>query len=128
MRADDTPVSIFEIIEVIGEGNAFKMIREFGGTTVRLPAKCNLTVDHPMAICIGLDEFTKLLNVIGGARWLYIARCTRSILNKRNQEIVKRYSAGEKVNNLARNYHLSDRQIWTILGRTAIDDRQQSFF
>jgi hypothetical protein len=131
MSAEDTtiiPVSILEIIEVIGEGAALKLVREFGGTTVRLPAKCNLTEDHPIAICIGLDELTKLLKVIGGARWLHIARCTRRILNQRNQEIVKSYSSGEKVNNLARHYHLSDRQIWTILGRTAIDDRQQSFF
>jgi len=123
-----TPASILEIIEVIGEGAALKLVKEFGGTTVRLPAKCNLTEDNPIARCIGLDTLTALLKVIGGGRWLHIAQCSRGLLAQRNQEIVKRYSAGEKVDNLVRRFRISDRHIWNILGSTAIDDRQQSFF
>jgi hypothetical protein len=122
------PASILEIIDVIGEGAALKLVKEFGGTTVRLPAKCNLSEDHPIARCIGLDLLTMLLKVIGGSRWLHIAQCSRGLLAQRNQEIVKRYSDGEKVRNLARNFHISDRQVWTILGSTAIDDSQQRLF
>ena len=122
------PASILEIIEVIGEGAALKLVQEFGGTTVRLPAKCNLNEGHPIARCIGLDTLTELLKVIGGGRWLHIAQCKRGLIAQRNQEIVKLYSAGEKVNNLVRRFHISDRHIWNILGSTALDDKQQSFF
>ncbi len=133
------PVNLLEIIEVIGEAAALKLVERFGGTTARLPAIKNINDDHPLAQCIGVLLLTKLvLNIgnakghgqAGGGRWLYIAKCARSLRESRNREIVTLYCPPNNVPvvELARRYHLSDRQIWNILGSTVVDDRQVSLF
>lgn len=123
-----TPVNLLEIVEVIGEAAALKLVARFGGTTPRLPALRNLASDHPLAQCIGIEALTRLVTETGGGRWLYVARCHKGMMQQRNRNIVQAYSGGEKVESLARRYHLSDRRIWDILGSTVVDDRQQTFF
>lgn len=123
-----TPLNLLEIIEVIGEAAALKLVERFGGTTQRLPALRNITADHPLAQCIGVDVLATLVKTINGGRWLYVAQCKRGLIAQRNREIVQRYSAGERVDALALRYRLSDRQIWNILGSTVVDDRQQGLF
>ena len=122
-----TPVTILEIVEIIGEGAALKLVERFGGQTVRIPALRNVNEDHPLAQCIGIELLTKLSKARGGS-WMYVAKCDRGLRQQRNVEIVKHYSDGVKVDVLVRRYFLSDRQIWNILGSTVIDNRQQSFF
>ncbi len=46
----------------------------------------------------------------------------------RNRWIIERYTAGEKVSDIARDVGLSSRQIWTILGRDPDNDRQLKLF
>ena len=123
-----TQVNLLEIVEVIGDAAALKIVESFGGTTLRLPAIRNITDDHPIAQCIGLVALTELVKITGGSRWLYVARCARGMREARNQEIVRLYSSGTPVDELARRYHLSDRQIWNILGNTVVDDKQESLF
>ena len=123
-----TPANLLEIIEVIGEAAALQLVERFGGTTVRLPVLRNITADHPLARCIGIELLTVMVKAVGGGRWLYIPRCARGLREARNREIVERYSAGEKVDNLARRYSISDRHIWNILGSTVVDDRQAGLF
>lgn len=122
------PVNLLEIIEVIGEAAALKLVERFGGTTPRLPALRNVNAEHPLAQCIGLAPLTELVKITGGGRWLYVAKCARGLREARNREIVKLYSDGVPVTELALRYHLSDRQIWNILGSTIVDDRQVSLF
>lgn len=122
------PVNLLEIVEVIGEAAALKLVERFGGTTPRLPALRNITAEHPLAQCIGVKALTLLATETGGGRWLYVAKCARGLREARNREIVQRYSDGIPVNELALRYHLSDRQIWNILGSTVVDDRQVSLF
>lgn len=124
----NTPVSLLEIVEVIGETDALKIVERFGGTTPRLPALRNITAEHPMAQCIGVDRLTLLVNKIGGGRWLYVAKCARGLRETRNREIVQKYSNGTPVDELARSYYMSDRHVWRILGSTVMDDRQVSLF
>jgi hypothetical protein len=121
------PVSLLEIIEVIGEAAALKLVERFGGTTPRLPASRNITPDHPLAMCIGDELLTALVEVTGGARWLYIPRCAKGLRERRNREIVLATDA-EPVNAVARRYNLSDRQVWNILKNTVVDDRQAGLF
>lgn len=123
-----TPVNLLEIIEIIGEAAALKLVAQYGGTTPRLPAIRNITPDHPLARCIGIEALTRLVIETGGGRWLYVARCHKGMMAQRNRAIVEAYSSGEKVESLARRHHLSDRRVWDILGSTVMDDRQQSFF
>ena len=127
------PLNLQEVINVIGEAAALKLVECFGGTSPRLPAIRNINDDHPMAQCIGVDLLTKLVTATGGGRWLYVAKCARFMRETRNREIVRLYSlhcdndeAGMSVAELALKYQLSDRQIWNILGSTVIDDRQVS--
>lgn len=123
-----TPVNLLEIVEVIGEAAALKLVERFGGTTPRLPALRNITAEHPLAQCIGIGALTELAKVTGGGRWLYVAKCARGLREARNREIVLLYSDGVPVVELAQRYHLCDRQIWNILGSTVVDDRQVSLF
>lgn len=122
------PVNLLEIVEVIGEAPALKLVERFGGTSPRLPALRNIDDDNQLAQCIGIEALTELVKVTGGGRWLYVARCARGLREARNREIVQLYSDGVPVDELARRYHLSDRQIWNILGSTVVDDRQVSLF
>lgn len=122
------PVNLLEIIEIIGEAAALKLVERFGGTTPRLPAIKNINADHPLAQCIGIETLTILAKETGGGRWLYVAKCARGLREARNRDIVALYTDGVKVEELARRYHLSDRQIWNILGSTVVDDRQAGLF
>jgi hypothetical protein len=122
------PVNLLEIVEIIGEAAALKLVERFGGTTPRLPALRNINAEHPLAQCIGVEALTSLAKATGGGRWLYVARCARGLREQRNREIVSLYSQDVPVEELARRYHLSDRQIWNILGSTVVDDRQGGLF
>lgn len=128
--AAQTPVNLLEIVEVIGEAAALKLVERFGGTTPRLPALRNINHDHPLAQCIGVEALTALAKVTGGGRWLYVAKCARGLREARNREIVTLYSPPNSVPvaELALRYRLSDRQIWNILGSTVVDDRQGGLF
>ncbi len=122
------PVNLLEIVEIIGESAALKLVERFGGTTPRLPALRNINAEHPLSQCIGIDALTSLVKQTGGGRWLYVAKCARGLREARNREIVQLYSQGVPVDELARRYHLSDRWIWNILGSTVMDDKQVSLF
>lgn len=127
MNVATAPINLLEIIEIIGEAAALKLVERFGGTTPRLPALRNVNADHPLALCIGIEALTELAKA-GGGRWMYVAKCARGLREARNREIVQLYSDGVPVVELALRYHLSDRQIWNILGSTVVDDRQVSLF
>ncbi len=124
-----TPVNLLEIIEVIGEAAALKLVEEFGGQRIRIPALSNATEDHPLAQCIGQDALRRLIGLDGG-RWMYVAKCARGLREQRDREIVRLYGPPNDVpvNELARQYNLSYRRIEQILGCTVVDDRQVSLF
>lgn len=130
MNTTTAPVNLLEVVEIIGEAAGLKLVERFGGTTPRLPALRNVNAEHPLAQCIGLAALTELVKITGGGRWLYVARCARGLREARNREIVTLYSPPNNVSvaELALRYHLSDRQIWNILGSTVVDDRQVSLF
>ena len=123
-----TPVSLLEIIEVTGEASALKLVKAFGGKTVRLPAIRNINAENELAQCIGIEALSTICRETGGGRWLYIPKCQRGLIQERNRKIVEEYSSGIKVRELVTRYHVCDRQIWNILGSTVVDDRQVSLF
>lgn len=128
VAAISSSVTLTEIVEVIGEAAALKLVHKYGGTSPRLPALRNCTTEHDLAVVIGLDLLTKLVVVTGGARWLYVPKCAKGLREARNREIVAAYTAGEPVEVIARRYNLSDRQVWNILKQTVVDDGQSSLF
>lgn len=46
----------------------------------------------------------------------------------RDRWVIEMYTNGARVAEIARVVHLSERQVWTILGREPEDDRQLSLF
>lgn len=46
----------------------------------------------------------------------------------RDRRVIELYSAGMRVPEIARLVHLSERQVWTVLGREPEDDRQMKLF
>lgn len=121
------PINILEIVGIIGEAAALKLVASYGGDTPRIPALRNVSADHPMAQCIGLESLTALSKARGGS-WMFVAKCYKGMIRRRNAQIVADYSNGMSVSELVRKYGPCDRQIWNILGSTVVDDRQQSFF
>jgi len=122
------PASLDEVIEVIGESSTLQLINAFGGTTQRLPAMRNAVEQHEMAVIIGMEKLHQLIKAIGASRYVYIPRCADGLRQKRDREIVKRFSESNTVEQLAREYGLSDRQVWNILKKTEMDDGQTQLF
>lgn len=123
----DVPV-IDQLIEAIGPNATLALVEAYPGTTQRLPAISNVSV-HPFVAVIGETLLMGLVKSLGASRDIYIPRCQEGIRKKRDQEIVREYLAGVKVNDLALKYYLSDRHIWRILKETNMqDDRQAELF
>lgn len=113
---------------MIGEADTLHLISAFGGTTQRLPAIRNATDEHELAKIIGKEKLHQLIKAIGASRYVYIPRCADGIRQKRDREIVRRFNESESVEVLAREFALSDRQVWNILKKTEMDDGQAKLF
>lgn len=127
--SDTTPVNLLEIIEIIGEAAALKLVESFGGQRVRIPAHRNVSEDHPLAKCLGVEILHKLIGLDSG-RLMYIPRCAKGLRAQRDRDIVTQYSPpyNVSVNALAERYNLSYRRVEQILASTVVDDRQVSLF
>lgn len=122
------PASLDDVLAAIGEAATLKLVEAFGGITPRLPAKRNVVESHPIAQVIGLEALRTLVAKLGGGRYMYIPRCTDGLRLKRDQQIVTDYSNNVPVPELARRNNLSDRQVWSILKKTVMDDGQEELF
>ena len=120
------PASLDEVEAVIGNPATLALIKSFGGTTVRLPAKRNISAANDIALVIGVDALSQLVAALGGARYVYLPRCAAGFREARDLEIIQR-SKTESVDKLALQYGLCDRQIWTIL-KKPINDQQENLF
>lgn len=121
------PASLDEVLEIVGEAVTLQLVNAFGGTTQRLPAKRNVVDSNEIAQVIGLENLRLLVEKLGGGRYLYIPRCADGMRLQRDRKIVE-LSRTVSVDALARRYQLSDRQIWTILKKTPVDDGQEQLF
>jgi hypothetical protein len=122
MNTSRIPESLDEVIGIIGITSTLKLVEAFGGTSIRIPSRRNLNESNPLAQVIGMDALLGLITKIGVGIYLYIPRCTSSMRLKRDQQIVA-LSATLSVEALARKFNLSDRQIWSILKKTPVDDQ-----
>ena len=61
---------------------------------------------------------------------LYIRSLDELSRKVRNAWIIRRYESGERVNDIARDpaVGLSARQVWNVLGKEPVDDRQLKLF
>lgn len=134
------PPSFAGLVEMIGLAMAFELVEKFGGTT--FPIGKNKTnqgkvLHHLLAEIIGEDNADKIEIALNGQRELYVPKCQVALLTCRNREIRRQFDELTTrpnypmtgvcaVNNLAREYHLSARQIWNIVNSG--ETMQQSLF
>lgn len=125
---DDLPKSLQAMVEAIGESATLALVEAYGGTTQRLPAVSNIATHHFVGV-IGEVLLHGLVRAVGASADVYIPKCVDGMRRQRDRKIVNAYLAGVKVEALARENFLSDRQIWRILKETnMVDDRQESLF
>jgi len=119
------PESLKEIAEIIGVVPAIQLARDFGGTEIYIPK--NMTADHPIAVCIGLEAATKLAEWAIGDR-IEIPRAVGVHLGKRNAEIREAVEQGLSKKKAARKFQLTTRWIRYLVNGSEDDPDQKKLF
>lgn len=110
----DLPESLREVVEILGLSATLQLVNSHGGTRLFVPKQ--VKAQHHLANLLGIEQARRLSDHFGGES-LTIPRMANAMRGQRNREIVRRYDRGESVRILAHAYHLTDRQIYTILSR-----------
>ena len=114
---EDLPESLRRIAAIAGRRSALVLSAHHGGTHVSVPSHYH--GDHPLSILLGPEAAEKLIRRWGGSK-LYVAKMDATARSRRNIEIVRAYEGGCPAHKLARQYGLSERQVWAILKVTPI--------
>ena len=126
---DCLPPSLVEINTLIGIKATLRLVEIYGGTLIELPRRYR--DDHHLVRIIGHKEASILIKQYSGDR-LYIPKNEQATRLMRDIEIANKYDAGYSVKKLAREYNLSERQIWNIFKRPetlqSIETKQTSLF
>ncbi len=112
------PDSLREIVEVIGQPGAIKLIEKCGGTRMFIPKR--LGAQHKLANLLGFEQAKRLSHHFGGET-ISIARGSSLLRRQRNLQIIRAYDNGTPASQLALRYQLTERQIYSILSQT-VDD------
>lgn len=115
------PDSLRALAARIGIGPASRLVKAHGGLDLRIPVAAD--PDHPLTALLGMAAMQTLVRHHGGG-YIYIPRAAAALRCLRDREIQRRYDAGEKTNDLAREYALSARAVWDILTRPLPDTRK----
>ena len=128
--ANNTQSTVNLLIALIGENAARRMmkVKHFGGGSFEFPLSetgLGAAKFAGLAEVVGLANAQRLCKHFGGEK-LYIPKDTDTDLKKRNQKMVNSYNSGMSVDELRREYGLSDRQVRDILKKTDMQsDAQQ---
>lgn len=128
--ANNTQSTVNLLIALIGENAARRMmkVKHFGGGSFEFPLSetgLGAAKFAGLAEVVGLANAQRLCKHFGGEK-LYIPKDTDTDLKKRNQKMVNSYNSGMSVDELRREYGLSDRQVRDILKKTDMQpDTQQ---
>ena len=115
-QPQNLPESLTEVAEVMGLSATTKLVKAYGGTRIFVPKR--LGAQHKLANLLGLEQARRLSHYFGGES-LSIARAANATRLIRNKDIVRHYDAGKAASSLALEYRLTERQIYTILAKTA---------
>lgn len=124
---EDLPPTLKDLCDLLGLEAVIALAQKYGGTVMMLPR--TLFNGCTLPEVIGAEAAAKLIHFRGGTR-LYVAKLDEALRVNRNLQIVKLYSAGEGVKKLAREFSLSERHVWRILGTPEPDrtENQLSLF
>jgi hypothetical protein len=120
------PDSVKELIDVIGFEAALALVRAFPGIPIKVPVgrRPDGVMFQRLVEAIGRTAAERFVFHYGGESGYVVPRCAAAIRAVRDAEIIAKYDGGANVDNLARKYRLSVRQIRTILKRGVSDDGQ----
>lgn len=114
IKEDLLPDSLREIVDLIGLGATMKLVEQYGGIRVKIPESCRRNSE--LTKCVGIEASRKLTDVYGGDR-LELPLMLKALLTIRDLEINQRLDAGESMSKLARQYHMTRRNILYIRSR-----------
>ncbi len=110
----DLPESLTDMAAILGISGTLEIVKAYGGTRLFVPKQ--MGVQHHLANLLGIEQARRLSSHFGGES-LTIPRMAHAMRTRRNREIIRRYDAGDSTRVLAQAYHLTDRQIYTILSK-----------
>jgi hypothetical protein len=127
LARDDLPPQLTELCDLIGLPATLKLVEHLGGSCIDVPSR--FRDDFVLVPLVGHKTAARVVSYYAGDR-LYIAKADQALRAQRNIEISRRYEGGASVFALAREYHLTMRQVQNILKRpeTLRESPQQSLF
>jgi len=111
---EDLPAGLQELRELIGLPATLTLVEHYGGIHVKVPSRYFDT--NELVRVVGHKATSLLVRRYGGTT-LYIAKADGVLRALRNMEIAARFDGGARAHRLAREFGLSERQIWKILNR-----------
>lgn len=126
LLAVDLPGTLRDIAALIGLPGTLKLVETYGGVRLYVPKK--LDAEHELARLIGLEQAARLAATYGGELHFDIPRAVAATRAARNRCIKADRASGSTHRQLALANSLTERQIRTILGEEAEDDRQVGLF
>ncbi|MEE8597823.1 MAG: Mor transcription activator family protein [bacterium] len=108
----DLPSSLITLKDVIGLPVTMELVKYFGGTRLFIPKR--VAEKHKLSIFLGYEN-AKCLSEFFGGELITVPRAANFFRKQRNQSIIKAYDNGTRVRELALEYKITERQIYTIL-------------
>jgi Mor family transcriptional regulator len=106
----DWPGKLKDIAEEVGDDATTKLVSLFGGTRIYIPKK---VCEGHQLLDLGEMAFLSLVEMFGGM-YITVPKATHREKGLRNQNILNQRGC-KSVTTLAREYKLTDRQVWNIL-------------
>lgn len=103
-------VMIREIESIIGGKSLSLFLTRYSGQRVYVPLPESLHNDHHLVTLMGKDTAKKFCAHFGGVA-LYVPMNNAAKIATRNHAIIKDYSTGMKVSDLARRHGISERTV-----------------
>ncbi len=114
------------IVSLIGEQPAMRLMQYWGGIRLHIPV--NINHSHIIARRIGIQAATILADEFGGTQ-IPIPLGFSARIKARNADIKRRYNEGESAARIARDYGITERWVYEIVGKDdGEDDRQVALF
>jgi len=117
IREADLPSSMQFVSDLIGLEPTLRLLEVYGGRNVYIPKK--VRENHPIAQVAGPEALEKLAAEFGGLA-LQFPMAAWAQAKARNRVIRAKRTAASG-SELARDFKLSERQIWKILGKVDVD-------
>jgi len=113
----DLPGSARRLVDVVGYGDAARIIEAIGGTRLWVPQRASIHADHPLVRLVGVESALKLADAFGGLAHFDVPRCLGELLRERNRKIMVDIAAGDSHRTIALRYRLTERHVLNIKKR-----------